>query len=130
MNRFRVDPHRNSLEHAPVLVVVQADGNVSLAAPRQFQVSFRKSDGDEQQIQLDLGSWTYDGRRITLSKENDAESLDMSSFQDDPAGAWKWDKSLVIVSRIYYECCPEPFETYTVKLTMKRTTKKSWLSFF
>ncbi|KAI6203220.1 hypothetical protein M3Y94_00531400 [Aphelenchoides besseyi] len=104
----------------PVNAIVTYTGNVTWIPPAIVKSTCRIDVAafpfDTQTCSMKFGSWTYSGFFTDLY--NASVSLDPYT----PNGEWQLMSATSHRNTIYYECCPEPYNDVTFKITVRRRT--------
>ncbi|CAD5206866.1 unnamed protein product [Bursaphelenchus okinawaensis] len=104
----------------PVNAIVTYTGNVTWIPPAIVKSTCRidvtSFPFDDQTCSMKFGSWTYSGFFTDLY--NSTVSLDPYT----PNGEWHLLSATSHRNRIFYECCPEPYNDVTFKISVRRRT--------
>ena len=116
-----VDPRKQMTN-----IVVSSSGGCTWIPPIVLKTMCKVDDtSDTQSCDIKVGSWTYNGFKINLIK-NQAEA-DTSTY----VRSKEWDLIGTTAERheVLYPCCPEPYfdTTYNIKLKKRGYTLKSLL---
>lgn len=71
---------------------------------------------DRQHCYIKLGSWSYTGYHLVLSKGN--PGVDLENYQDNEE--WSLESVDTNVNRLRYNCCPDEYYDITFDLYIKR----------
>ncbi|KAI6241361.1 hypothetical protein M3Y99_00363000 [Aphelenchoides fujianensis] len=104
----------------PVNAIVTHTGNVTWIPPAivksTCKIDVAAFPFDTQTCAMKFGSWTYSGLFTDL--HNASVSLDPYT----PNGEWELMSATSHRNTIYYDCCPEPYNDVTFKITVRRRT--------
>ncbi|CAD5210094.1 unnamed protein product [Bursaphelenchus xylophilus] len=104
----------------PVNAIVTFTGNVTWIPPAIVKSTCRidvtSFPFDDQHCSMKFGSWTYSGFFTDLY--NSTVSLDPYT----PNGEWHLLSATSHRNTIYYECCPEPYNDVTFRISVRRRT--------
>ncbi|KAL3842160.1 hypothetical protein ACJMK2_020203 [Sinanodonta woodiana] len=115
-------------------VVVDNDGTVNYVPPYHlksfcetekqptvFFNEFSLPSYSELVCKLKLGSWTYNGYEMSLAIRS--SQIDMSGFRLSAADKFQVKGTSVQIDRMFYACCPEPYETATFTIILSNSSK-------
>jgi len=106
---------------AGVNAVVYPDGKVLYIPPVRLNVictNFTHSTWPEgeQQCNIKIGSWTYDGLIINLALYEDKEEMDLSSFSS--TSPWVITENKAVRTEKKYDCCPETYHDIDFRFSL------------
>ena len=99
---------------AHTYMVVYSSGHIYYIPPTTMKVQCSGTVDRSYDCNIKLGSWTYDGSKISL--ETSMNELDTSNFQPHPR--WNVTSSSVGINVKQYDCCPEPYHDYQMNITI------------
>ena len=95
-------------------MVVYSNGQVIYMPPTTMKVQCSGTVDGNYDCNIKLGSWTYDGSKISL--ETSVGLLDTSNFQPHPR--WNLTSASAEINVMQYDCCPEPYHDYQMNITI------------
>ena len=101
--------------------VVYADGTVSWVPKAKYSV-ICPVEGLNVTCTFKFGSWTYDGTKINLLKNED--TIDLDTFR--PHRGYEILDVPVVRNVKFYRCCKEPYIDVTSTLFMRRIPPPEW----
>merc|ERR1719209_947610 len=111
-------------KNEPCMALVYPDGEVVFIPPVDIKVhcanfSFSAGPMDEQECNIKIGSWTYDGHIIDMSLRNNMKGLDLTSFANgsSPYIVTRHEGEKTVKK---YDCCEEFYPYVNFKFTLKR----------
>jgi len=109
----------------PCMALLYPDGEVLWIPPVDIKVicanfSYTAGPMDEQECNIKLGSWTYDGFMIDLILFNKKEQMDLTDFvnSSSPYVVTRHMEGTRVVKK--YDCCDEPYPSLNFRFALKR----------
>jgi len=109
----------------PSMALAYPDGEVLWIPPVDIKVicanfSFTAGPMDEQECNIKLASWTYDGKIVDLSLFNKKEQMDLTDFANSssPYAVTRHMEGTRVVKK--YECCEETYPSLNFRFALKR----------
>jgi len=107
------------------MALVYPDGEVLWIPPVDIKAicanfSYAAGPMDEQECNIKLGSWTFDGNIVNLSLFNDKEHMDLTDFyhSSSPYVVTRHMEGTRVVKK--YECCEETYPSLNFRFALKR----------
>ena len=111
---------RGNLDRLSTRVQLFHDGKNKWLAPvmlrSKCKINVEYFPFDAQNCTMKFGSWTYDGNRVDVVKEND--TADLQKYIE--SGEWKLVSAPVRKNTLKYFCCPEPYPDITFDFIIHR----------
>lgn len=113
---------RGNLDKLSTRVQLFHDGTNKWLAPvmlrSKCKINVEYFPFDSQNCTMKFGSWTYDGYRVDVQKEN--STADLSKYVE--SAEWHLERAPVQRNVLKYFCCPEPYPDVTFSFIIKRRT--------
>ena len=111
---------RGNLDRLSTRVQLFHDGKNKWLAPvmlrSKCKINVKYFPFDAQNCTMKFGSWTYDGNRVDVVKEND--TVDLQKYIE--SGEWKLVSAPVRKNTLKYFCCPDPYPDITFDFIIHR----------
>ena len=130
-----VEYGKNFDSYGSVIALVMSDGTVIYVPPARFpatcQMDLRRWPFDQQTCLLKIGSWTYNAHQINLLlgenstgllEKESAISVEYMTPHDAKTSPWKLISTSVSHQQKIYKCCPEPYPSADVLVTLQRSS--------
>ena len=97
-------------------MIVFDDGSIWYFPPTTMTVQCDGNGDHSYDCSLKLGSWTYDGSKVSLRVSDHDNGLDMGFFKSHP----RWNMTSATAARNVhnYDCCPEPYHDWQMNITI------------
>jgi len=105
--------------------VITSGGLVTWIPPVKMTSACKidKEKTDQANCELKFGSWTYNGFKVNIEMESDAE-VDLGTYINH--ADWELVGAPGTRNEVIYECCPEPYLDITYVIKLKKREKSLW----